>query len=359
MNSKEIAKIAGVSRSTVSRVINNYPNVPPDTKEKVLKVIKKYNYVPHASARMLRGKRSKTIGLVIVDLKRSTDIHKIYDNVYFGPFTTAVIDFANQLGYNVLVVTVYRSKDYKKVREIFYNKTISGAVFIGVKNDDPDIMNLINEGFKTAVVDQEIKDKDDIFDKSIIVNMDNINGAYEATKYLINLGHKEIAHITGDMNKLSGFARLEGYKKALKEAGINYDLGIVAKGDFVEESGFNAAYKLFKKAKPTAIFAANDQMAIGAIHALEEMGYKIPEDVSVIGFDDITISRYIKPALTTMRVSLLQMAELAVENLVKIIEQDSGITAKFIVPANLIERESCMAINLSEEKNSNNFAIKA
>jgi len=344
MNSKEIAKIAGVSRSTVSRVINNYPNVPPDTREKVLKVIKEYNYVPHASARMLRGKLSKTIGLVIVDLKRDSDIHKIYDNVYFGPFTTAVIDFANQIGYNVLVTTVYKVKDYKKVKEIFYNKTISGAIFIGVKNDDPEIKNLIEEGFKIAIVDQEIKEGDDIFGRSIIVNMDNINGAYEATKYLINLGHREIAHIAGDMDKLSGFARLEGYKKALKEAGITFDTHFVAKGNFIEESGYNAIHKLFKKVKPTAIFAANDQMAIGAMQALEEMGYNVPDDVSIIGFDDITISRYVKPALTTMNVSLLQMAELCVENLVKSIEGESEIIAKFLVSAKLVERESCRKI---------------
>jgi LacI family transcriptional regulator len=344
MNSKEIARIAGVSRSTVSRVINNYPNVPPDTREKVLRVIKEYNYVPHASARMLRGKMSKTIGLVIVDLKRDSDIHKIYDNVYFGPFTTAVIDFANQIGYNVLVTTVYRVKDYKKVKEIFYNKTISGAIFIGVRNNDSEIKSLIEDGFKIAIVDQEIKEGDDIFGKSIIVNMDNLNGAYEATKYLINLGHKEIAHITGDLDKLSGFARLEGYKKALKEAGISYDSHLVVKGNFIEESGYNAAHKLFKKAKPTAIFASNDQTAIGAMQALEEMGYKVPEDVSVIGFDDITISRYVKPALTTMNVSLLQMAELCVENLVKSIEGESEIIAKFLVSAKLVERESCKKI---------------
>ncbi|MFU0782501.1 MAG: LacI family transcriptional regulator [Thermoanaerobacterium thermosaccharolyticum] len=344
MNSKEIAKIAGVSRSTVSRVINNYPNVPPDTREKVLKIIKEYNYVPHASARMLRGKSSKTIGLVIVDIKKDSDIHNVYDNVYFGPFTTAVIDSANQLGYNVLVTTVYKVKDYKKVKEIFYNKTISGAIFVGVKNDDPEIKNLIEGGLKIAIVDQEIKEGDDIFGKSIIVNMDNVNGAYEATKYLINLGHREIAHITGDMDKLSGFARFEGYKKALNEADISYDSRLVVKGNFIEESGYNAAHKLFKKAKPTAIFASNDQMAIGAMQALEEMGYNVPDDVSIIGFDDITISRYVKPALTTMNVSLLQMAELCVENLVKSIEGESEIIAKFLVSAKLVERESCRKI---------------
>ncbi|WP_268257787.1 LacI family DNA-binding transcriptional regulator [Thermoanaerobacterium xylanolyticum] len=344
MNSKEIAKIAGVSRSTVSRVINNYPNVPPDTREKVLKVIKEYNYVPHASARMLRGKTSKTIGLVIVDIKKDSEIHRIYDNVYFGPFTTAVVDFANRIGYNVLITTVFKVKDYKKVKEIFYNKTISGAIFVGVRNSDPEIKSLIEEGFKIAIVDQEIKEEDEVFNKSIIVNMDNLNGSYEATKYLINLGHKEIAHITGDLDKLSGFARLEGYKKALKEADITYDAHYIVKGNFVEESGYNAIHKLFKKVKPTAIFAANDQMAIGAMQALQELEYAVPEDVSIIGFDDITISRYVKPSLTTMSVSLLQMAELCVENLVKSIEGESSIVAKFLVSAKLIERDSCKKI---------------
>lgn len=341
MNSKEIAKIAGVSRSTVSRVINNYSNVPPNTKEKVLKVIREYNYVPHASARMLRGKKSKTIGLVIVDFKKSSEIHKIYDNVYFGPFTTAVIDYADKKGYNVLVTTVYKISDYKKVREIFYSKTISGAIFIGVKNDDPDIKRLIDEKFKVAIVDQEIKDDDEGFNKSIIVNMDNVGGAYEATKYLIDLGHRKIAHITGDMDKYSGFARVDGYKRALKDAGIPFDAHFVVKGNFIEESGYNAIYKLFKKVKPTAIFASNDQMAIGAMQALEEKGYSVPDDISIIGFDDISLSRYLKPALTTMNVSLSQMAELCVENLIKSIEEETEITAKFFVRPKLIVRETC------------------
>ncbi|AFK87263.1 MULTISPECIES: LacI family DNA-binding transcriptional regulator [Thermoanaerobacterium] len=352
MNSKEIAKIAGVSRSTVSRVINNYPNVPLETREKVLKVIKEYNYVPHASARMLRGKMSNTIGLVIVDLNRKIDIHKVYDNVYFGPFTTAVIDFANERGYNVLVITVYKSKDFKKVKEVFYNKTISGAIFIGVKNNDPDIKYLIDAGLKVVIIDQEIKDD---FNNCIIVNADNFNGAYEATKHLIKLGHKKIAHISGDMDKLSGIERFEGYKKALKETKLTYNNSLVVKGNFIEEGGYEAIIKLFKKSRPTAIFISNDQMAIGAMKALNDLGYSIPDDISIIGFDDIAISRYLKPSLTTMKVSLLQMAEIAVNNLIKSIEDEIIITAKFIVPVELIERESCKVF---EDKN-NNSGIKA
>lgn len=143
----------------------------------------------------------------------------------------------------------------------------------------------------------------------------------------------------------------------MKEAGIPFKSSLVVKGDFVEESGYKAAYKLFKKAKPTAIFASNDQMAIGAMHALEEMGFKVPEDVSIIGFDDITISRYLKPALTTMSASLLQMAELAVENLIKSIEEEIAITAKFIVPVKLVERESCKRIEIQREKINDEYAL--
>ena len=344
MNSIEIAKIAGVSRSTVSRVVNNYGNVPPETRDKVLKVIKEYNYIPHASAQMLAGKKNKIIGLFIIDTKTVENDNQIITSSYFSPFTSAVIDTANKLHYNVLISVINKSRDFKNVREMLGNKTIFAGIFIGGKNDDPEIIDLIQKGYKLAVIEQEIKGGDDPFNKCIVVNGDSFDGSYKATKYLIGLGHSQIAHICGEMVQYSAILRLEGYKKALNDSGIEIKNNLIVKGNYTEESGYKAAKKLLAKEKPTAIFVANDSMAIGAMRAINEMGLKIPEDISIVGFDDIELARYLQPALTTVRMSLFQMAFIATNDLIKTNEEGVEFTASYKIPVELVERGSCRRI---------------
>jgi LacI family transcriptional regulator len=346
MNSKDIAKLAGVSRSTVSRVINNYDNVPEETKRKVLEIIKKYNYVPHASARMLAGKRNKIIGVFLYDAKAEaqTEHKKVFASAYFNNFTSAIIDTAKEHGYNVLAVMIENSKDWKNAKEIFYNKTIDGGIFIGIKNNDPNIKEIIEAGFKVALVDQDTKSADEAFSKSIIINADNFTAAYKTVKYLVNKGHTKIAHITGDMSLLSAIERLEGYKKALIDSGILIKNSFIVRGFFTVESGYKAAKKLLLKEKPTAIFIGNDSMALGAIQAIQELGLKIPDDISIIGFDDIEIAKYITPSLTTNRIPIYDMAYIATTNLINSIEENSSFSASYLIPVEFIERNSCRSL---------------
>lgn len=343
MNSNDIARIAGVSRSTVSRVINNYPNVPEETRQKVLEVVKKYNYVPHASARMLAGIKNKTIGLFIVDMKTDYKGKQVSMSSYFTPFTSAIIDNANKRGYNVLASIVSKPNDFKKVKDTFYNKTISGGVFIGVRDNELAIKEIISEGYKVAIIDQAEKSDESVYNKSIIVNADNFTGAYKATQYLIDLGHVAIAHIAGEENQLSSVERLKGYKKALSDHKININEKLIVKGKFTVDGGYKAAKKLLLKGKPTAIFSSNDSMAIGAIQAIQEKGLKVPEDISIIGFDDIEIAKYLKPSLTTIRMDILEMASIAISTLILAIENNLNFSANHTVDVKLIERESCIA----------------
>ncbi|MGV8979751.1 LacI family DNA-binding transcriptional regulator [Clostridium sp.] len=344
MNSSDIAKIAGVSRSTVSRVINNYSNVPEETRKKISEIIEQNKYVPHASARMLAGVKNIIIGLFIVEMNEDTYGKQISRSSYFAPFTNAAIDNASKLGYNVLVSIVSKPKDYKKVKELFYNKTISGGIFIGEGNCEPAIKEIINGGYKVVLIDQDIKADKEVYSKCIIVNADNYDGAYKATKYLINLGHSKIAHLTGIPSQLSSIQRIEGYKCALREAGISIENRLLVKGDFTINGGYQATKKLILKEKPTAIFSSNDSMVLGAYHAIAELGLKIPEDISVFGFDDIEASRYLNPALSTVKVTLLEMASIGVNSLITSIENNSNLPANYIVPVELIERESCAAL---------------
>lgn len=341
MNSIDIAKIAGVSRSTVSRVINNYANVPEETRERIQQIIKENNYVPHASARMLAGVKNRVIGLFIIDMKVDSDGKQVTASSYFSPFTGAVIDNASKMGYNVLVSIVSKQKDYKKVKETFYNKTISGGIFIGEKNGEEEIKEIINSGYKVALLDQAVKSDEEVYKKCIIVNADSYGGAYKATNYLISLGHSKIAHIVGISEHLSAMERLEAYKKALKDANMPIKNNLIIKSNFTISGGYSATKKLLQKQRPTAIFCGNDNMAIGAIQAIQEAGLKVPEDISIVGFDDIEVARYINPPLTTVRMALMEMASIATNSLITSIENNSNFSADYTVPIDLIERNSC------------------
>ena len=341
MNSIDIAKLAGVSRSTVSRVINNYDNVPDETREKIQQIIKENNYVPHASARMLAGVKNRIIGLFIIDMKTDPSGKQVTSSSYFTPFTGSVIENASKMGYNVLVFIVSKQKDYKKVKEIFYNKTVSGGIFIGEKNGEPEIKEIINSGCRVALLDQAVKSDEEVYNKCIIVNADNYYGAYKATNYLIGLGHSSIAHIVGISENLSGIERFNAYKNALTDAGITVKSNLIVKGDFTISGGYNATKKLLQKEIPTAIFCGNDMMAIGAIQAIEEANLNVPEDISIVGFDDIEVARYINPALTTVRMKLLEMASIATNTLITSIESNSNFSANYTIPIDLIKRNSC------------------
>ncbi|MCJ7666166.1 MAG: LacI family transcriptional regulator, partial [Actinobacteria bacterium] len=320
MKDKDIAKLAGVSRSTVSRVVNDYDNVAPKTKEKIKKVIKKYGYVPHASARALAGKSNKIIGVFVTNAIQNNKGFRIFRNIYFSPFEAAVIDYAGEEGYNVLISIINNDSDFEKARELFYNKTISGGIFVGARNSDRKIFKLIESGYKMVIIDQE-QDKAKMIGKYIVVNSDNLDGAYKATKHLIEYGHKEIAHICGDMNKFSGFRRLEGYKKAMSEAGLPVKEGNIVKGDFTEDSGYSCVVRqLIEGNNITGIFASNDVMAVGAMKAIKEMGLKIPDDISIVGYDDITIASYTSPPLATVKISISKMASIAAKSLINFIE---------------------------------------
>ena len=177
MNSKEIAKLAGVSRSTVSRVINNYSNVPEKTKEKVLEVIKKYDYVPDASARTLAGMVNKRIGLFVIALNSQLNGQQVLGSHFLSVLMSSDIDYCNKNDYTVVVSIISGAKDYDRAFQLFYDQTISGGVFVGARGDEENIRSLISKGYKVAIVDQNPYEDPKIYEKSVIVNAKNYNEA--------------------------------------------------------------------------------------------------------------------------------------------------------------------------------------
>jgi len=341
LNSKEIAEIAGVSRSTVSRVINNYANVPQKTREKVMKVIEQYGYTPNISARTLAGKKTKTIGLFFIDqFQFSKDSSA-------NMLITSVIESASAFGYIVLTTVVRDLKNpesIKNVTDVFYQGSITAGIFIGAENHDPVIEGLIAEGFIIGVLDQMLIGRNE--PNRIVYNVNNEGAARKAVDYLYQLNHKKIGIINGDLKKAAANFKFKGFVSQMEQRGLEINKSWMMYGHY-ESGGYEAMSNLLAHAGdlPTAIFASSDSLAFGAIRALNDQGLKVPDDISVIGMNDQALSAYYKPALTTFHVNYEQLTAGITESVIHAIEngatEPSAITT---LDCMLVERESCRKI---------------
>lgn len=341
INSTEIAKLAGVSRSTVSRVINNYANVPEMTKQKVLKVIEQYNYYPNLSAQVLAGKRTRTIGLFMIDSGR------VSGDSISSLLLARIIESASSHGYYVLTHIVHdlaEQDEARTIKESFYQRRIDGGIFIGAANYEPLIEELIAEGFMVAIVDQNLPGHEE--PNRIVFNFDNETGVGQAIDYLVSLGHKQIGMINGDMNRYSGPSKLRGFQHAMSRHQLPIVQQWMLPGNFNEASGYKAIKDFIntKTELPTAIFAANDSVAFGAMRALKESGIRVPKEVSIVGFDDHILSVHYRPALTTIRVDFADMMDKLTKTLISSIENGAGSYSPVAVSTELIVRDSCQKV---------------
>lgn len=339
INSTNIAKLAGVSRSTVSRVINNYSNVPPKTRDHVLRIIDEYGYSPNISAQALKGKKTNTIGLFFISSGAVTD------NLLNSYYIAAVIENAAAYGYHVLSYIIQDTSDettIKTVKDIFRQQRVDAGIFKGVAKHEPLIEELIMEGFLIGVVDHDFKGRNE--KNLIIANYECIGTATNVIDYIVGLGHRRIAIINGDPNMYSGIQRNKGFAIGIEKNISNIDKYWSIPGIFSKESGYEQMKKFLKNADelPTAVCAANDSVAFGAIKALNEFNLKIPDDISVIGIDDHILSQYTKPSLTTFKVDFAEIYKAIIMALIKAIENgENKQPVRFEYGTRLIERESC------------------
>ncbi|GIQ67508.1 LacI family transcriptional regulator [Xylanibacillus composti] len=345
MRSEDIARLAGVSRSTVSRVMNNYPNVPEETRRKVMKVIEKYRYEPNTSARVLAGKGTNTIGLFVVSIADHQSSNRIYQNNYFAPFVDAIVDTANSLGYYVLIHTVYTQEDFAKVRQAFLQRRIDGGIIVGTQTNIAMVQEIAGLHAPFILIDYDVAE---IVENRLnqnclsIINTDDYEGAKEAVTHLIDLGHREIAMITGRTNTYSGRQRYQAYVDTLHARGLPFKEAYVLHGEFLKHKAYEEVKRLIQSgARPTAIFSANDDMAIAAMKALQEEGLQVPDDVSIIGFDDVPVAAQLAPRLTSVRLPLYEMSKEAVHTVIAMCErrQIAFHTVRF--PTKLMIRDSC------------------
>ncbi|MEZ0537499.1 LacI family DNA-binding transcriptional regulator [Caldicellulosiruptoraceae bacterium PP1] len=325
---KDIAKALGISPSTVSRALNNYSDINPQTKDKVMEMARKLNYTPNLFAKSLVTNKTKRIGLFIEDMEREG----IYGTFYYeilASFRKVAIDN----GYEVVLLST-TSEEQKRIHleTIFSEKHLEGAFIMGLRTDDQYIKEIEEISYPIVLFDIPIKSQNIGY-----VSIDNQKGAQLAVDYLISLGHKKIGFLNGHDKAYVSQERLNGYILSLLKNSIEYNKDFVINGDFAEESGYKNAEK-FLEMKVTAIFAASDMMAIGLIKRFKELNVRIPEDISIIGFDDISLSSYITPTLTTIRQDKTEIGRSAFYLLLNLMSKQP--INQIILEPELIKRES-------------------
>lgn len=346
MNSLTIAKLAGVSRSTVSRVINGYSNVPDETRERVMKVIKENHYYPIFSGQLLAGKKSETIGFFWI-----TDVD-IADDFLISSYMVHVIEAAAHLGYLVLTCIVPNLTDKKNtnwIRKIFMEQRIDAGVFINVDNYEPLIEELIAAGKIVGIFDHFQYGKNER--ERISVNFESDTGE-KVIDYVVSKGHRKIAIIDGSFKRFSSLRRHEGYIRGMQKHNIpihqewiNYT-GIEASG------GYDATMRILAASKnglPTVICANNDNTAFGVYRALEDSGISIPGQISVIGVDGHPKGAIVSPPLTTVQFNFKEMFRSLVARTIAAIDENNQVQQVEEIPGQLLERESCRTI-LPEEQ---------
>ncbi|MGI9198264.1 MAG: LacI family DNA-binding transcriptional regulator [Candidatus Nanopelagicaceae bacterium] len=320
-NIYDVANLAGVSHQTVSRVLNNHPSLKPETKEKVEKAIAQLDYKPNQAARQLVTSKSRMIGILVVGSE------------LYGPsaIKNAMEIEARKAGYTVVSISVlaHEPDSWREGIEQLRNLNIDGVITVALPRAIVSEIKKRLAGAELVVVDTEPSKESDV------VNIDNQVGGRLATEHLIDLGHKEIVHITGPADAYESEMRKIGYEEAMKKAKLKVN---IVQGDWSIDTGYEIGLKLAKKV-PSAIFCSNDHLALGLIKAFSQNKIQVPKDVSVIGFDNIPESKYLLPALTTIKQDFEELGRVAITKVLSQIKESTKAETVMIKPT-LIQRES-------------------
>ena len=330
MNLEAIAKLSGVSRSTVSRVINDDPNVSDITREKVMAVVRQVNYVPNAAARGLAAGRTHVLGLVI-----PVGVAALFADPYFPILIQGVSSTCNAREYSVMLWLAEPEYERRMVRQIMYSGLVDGVIVTSMLMNDTLLQALADGDLPYMLIGRHPTDS-----RVSYVDADNQAGAREAVTHLLRLGRLRIATITGPQNMIAGADRLIGYRAALRDRGLMSDPNLIAEGDFTEAGGYRAMQQLLARSLD-AVFVASDMMAIGAIRTLHEAGLRVPEDVAVVGFDDLPLAARTDPPLTTVRQPIHRLGAATVDTLVDLIEHPDSSPRRTVLPTELVVRASC------------------
>jgi LacI family transcriptional regulator len=339
IDSVGIARLVGVARSTVSKVVNGYPHIAPDTRARILQAVRAHQYHPNYSAQILAGKKTKTLGLFFINPGHFSE------DVLADFMISSLIENAASLGYHTLAFIIRNPDDSAtagSIKEAFYQRRICAGVFIGARNREPVIEELIAEGHIVGIFDGRIAGRSE--SNRIVANFDDGKTASAAITYLAGLGHRQIAIIHGDRKRHAGMVKYQGFMSAMRANGLNVVEEWMLYGDFQSEGGYRVMGNLLRSGRPlpTAVATVNDNTAFGAMRAIAEAGLRIPEDMSIIGIDGHPFCAYARPPLTTFEFDFQEMIRGLISAVVGVVTgQEEDVPHVQIFPARLVERESC------------------
>jgi len=340
VTSQDVALRAGVSRTTVSMVLNNKHEsnqISPRTVQKVLRAAEELGYVPNAAAQALVSKRASVLGLIL-----SRRNHQISSDVFMTQVVDGLMQVAHQHQMRVLLDVLDDPNDQNSYQRLIHARQVDGILFSGPRLDDKALQFLAEVNFPTVLMGALPSSP------FYSVDVDNIQAAKMATDHLIQLGHQRIGCITNAKPNFTAAAdRLRGYQLALKAADIPFDDCLVRYGDFDPQSGYRSMQGLLSvNPRPTAVFVASDVVAYGAISALQDAGISVPRDMSIIGFDDVPLSEFMQPRLTTVHLPITELAQAAGNTLIQLIHDQQPSQKQIILDTHLVIRESCGALQI-------------
>lgn len=331
---KDVANLAKVAPSTVSRVIANSSRISEKTKQRVREAMEELGYHPNIIARNLANKTTEAIGIVM-----PSSAGNVFQNPFFPEVLRGISTGAHEKKRAIYMSTgEAESEILREVMQMVQGRRVDGLILLYSKIDDPVLAYLQEQNIPFVVVGKPFKNSEHI----TYVDNDNFKAAKEATEYLIELGHNRIAFIGGSLDLVVTIDRLTGYDKAIQGAGIPYRSEYVIHEEFLQEGGKEAVCELLSlKERPTALVVADDLMALGVLNTLDKIGISVPEDMSIISFNNVLIAEMARPALTSIDINIFELGYQAVRSLTKKIEASSQPIESIRIPHSIVTRHSC------------------
>lgn len=331
---KDVARKAGVSPSTVSRVLSNHPRISTETSQKVKAIMEQLGYHPNIMAKSLV---SKTTNSICIMLPKSAE--ELFSNYFFMELIRGIVTQASRLGYDVLISSGANEKEeVEGVSRLLNGRRVDGVILLYSRTDDPVIDFLHENGHPFVLIGRS-----DQYSDILSVDTDNVQASYDATKHLISLGHERIGFVSGPPELVVSKDRLKGYMKALADAGLESRPEWIVEGEFLQESGYRAmSFFMNLPNRPTALVLIDDVVAFGILRGLHELKYKVPEDLCLVSFNNIPLSELSTPPLSSIDIGIYNLGYTASQVLIQSIKnnQDASYQKRQIIPHRLMIRES-------------------
>nr|BAJ22986.1 maltose transcription regulator [Paenibacillus sp. SH-55] len=333
---KDVAKRAGASPSTVSRVLSNHPRISRETSRKVKEIMEEMGYHPNIMAKSLVSKTTESICVIL-----PKPAEELFLNLFFMELIRGIVTQANRSGYDVVLSSGGNEKEeVEAVSRLLNGRRVDGAILLYSRQDDQVVEFLKSNNYPFVLVGRSEKYPD-----LLSVDTDNVQAAYDATKHLISLGHKRIGFVSGPPNLIVSQDRIKGYGKALADAGLEMRKEWIVEGEFLQESGYRAmSFFMNLPERPTALVIVDDIVSFGVLRGLHELGYKVPEDVSIISFNNISLTELSTPPLSSVDIGIYNLGYTASQALIQTIRNDDNtiLPHRYIIPHRLMIRESSM-----------------